>query len=728
MGVSASSSLKEDPKIITASASSSCLSPSYVDALECFPFYTDNGYKYAKQRKHLQRFIDGDPTLTVLELKFGTFDAESSKGSMLVVERLKTSTTLKELILYSCFIHEDCIKCFIDGLANNQSLEIIYLNRSSAGKKKYSKKGEDRLATIIGMAIKKNNHLKAVIMGPSCQISNDGLVDLSAGLAHHNSIEKIDITCDYPVRSLITYKGIQVFSMMLGTNKVLKEVNLRNCGLGLQATEVLVASLERNATLEAISLDHNFLMRQAEVSELLVAMIKNKLKRVSLSDCNLLSNQVVSIIKGLTENTHASLEYMDISDNTLDVVYSRNFKTSEAIKDLLRSTVTRIKVLKIRNARLGANGIKNIAEGLEHNTSVEEIDLSFNYNGDDDSIDSDYDDGSDDSNDSNDSNASDDSVNSSNSDNDDESDTTSHNAVNKNDNDDDGVSKRKITNMDAIISIIHMLKSNHTLKIINLRGWSKVGLERIGFEASRALFEAVASNPTIERVHCDGVYLLNDELGAMFAKLLKTNSNLRVFHVIFGGLLSKKGRTEIVDAVRQNYTITEIWGRLYRVSDNPRYSCDDICEDGYQSWSSDEDCDERLYVHKQPIDLFLERNRRGLGKCLMDDEDRKVLEVEGRNACDGAGIACMKTGGIWPHIFFKLGSNIPNKRILENNSESDYDDDNEDSNTHVEASLLFYMIREKPDIFSYVTYNDDNRKCRHKCNESNAKKRPRLQN
>ena len=212
------------------------------------------------------------------------------------------------------------------------------------------------------------------------QIGSAGAMSTFRSLEHHTSLEELDLSGNSQLAVGDSEAVGWAIERLLRLCATLKVLNLNKCGLDTAVATHIAAGLEHNISLEQLDLSKNRLLAEGG-SEAVGCAIERMLrlcatlKVLNLNKCGLDTAVAIHIVAGLEHNT--SLEQLDLSENW-QLAEGDSEAVGCAIERMLRVN-TRLKVLNLSCCRLDTAVATHIAAGLEHNISLEQLNLSENW-------------------------------------------------------------------------------------------------------------------------------------------------------------------------------------------------------------------------------------------------------------------------------------------------------------------------------------------------------------
>ena len=206
-------------------------------------------------------------------------------------------------------------------------------------------------------------------------IDSQNAVGIFRSLEHNTSLKKLDLSENRQLAEGDSEEVGYAIERMLNVNKTLKVLNLSSCELHAAVATSILRSLQHNTSLEELDLSENSQLGDSEVVGCAIERVLNvniKLKKLTLSSCELDTAVATSIFRSLQHNT--SLEELDLSENS-------QLGDSEVVGcaiERMFNVNKKLKVLTLCSCELDTAVATSIFRSLQHNTSLEELDLSEN--------------------------------------------------------------------------------------------------------------------------------------------------------------------------------------------------------------------------------------------------------------------------------------------------------------------------------------------------------------
>ena len=231
--------------------------------------------------------------------------------------------------------------------------------------------GDDGIAHLA-TAFQANTTLKILDIGCDRGITVNGAKSLGRALSLNSSLEQLNIS-----RTSIGDEGVAHIANALQKNTTIKLLDVTGCiGMSCKGAQSLGRALSVNSSLEKLHISSCTSIGDEGVADIAYALQTNTtMKVVDVSNCGMSCKGAKSLARALDANS--SLEELKLSDTSI------GDEGVAHIADALQTNTT-IKRLNVSNCGISCEGAKSLARALAANSSfLEELDISFNYIGDD---------------------------------------------------------------------------------------------------------------------------------------------------------------------------------------------------------------------------------------------------------------------------------------------------------------------------------------------------------
>ena len=297
-------------------------------------------------------------------LKAVDFEVCSDIGAQEVERFLnRDNSHIEDISLRGPFGDDGC-KAIAKVLETNTSIRKIKLDG-------YRKIGVDG-ASAIAKAIRINTTVLDLDIGFTClDLGMEERKILAGGIAANTTIRNLNMKnmCFNNDDSII--KIIQT-----GTN--IRSICLTRC------SAAIVKALLNNPSIEKIDLNDTDFENSENDARALSELLKNTktVKTMTLSYCRMNANTIRCIAEGIKVNT--SIEELDLSEMGCGVIFSEHIKIIINAMDVLAEAIKvnqTLQRLNLHHSQLGYMGyfFETLADALEYNTVLQELDLSRNW-------------------------------------------------------------------------------------------------------------------------------------------------------------------------------------------------------------------------------------------------------------------------------------------------------------------------------------------------------------
>ena len=308
----------------------------------------------------LSHMLKTNKTLNVFVISFNSING---RGARYLSEGISSSSAINKLDLSYNPIQrgEDGLSHLCQALTTNTSLVELTLTNCELI-------FTEENGQALSLMLKTNKTLKIFTL-LSNSINGRGVCYLSKGISSSSAISKLDLKGN-PIQD--DKDGLSHLCQALKTNTSLVELNLSYCKLHEACGPALRHMLETNKTLTSLDLSHNFKIKSHNVASIAEGLSSNhSLKCLDLRWCDIHDTGMKRLTDCLMMNN--SLEELDLRDNIISAEAARGFS------DMLKRVNSPLKKLNVSGCELTDAAVKSLASALEVNPSLEELDLSGNF-------------------------------------------------------------------------------------------------------------------------------------------------------------------------------------------------------------------------------------------------------------------------------------------------------------------------------------------------------------
>ena len=328
--------------------------------------------------------------LTTLEISVKGF---SETGSFLPLttfaEVLKGTTKLQVLRLLNGLIDSQNAITIFRSLEHNTSLEKLDLSGSS----QLAKGDSEAVGCAIERMLSVNRTLKVLNIS-HCRLDTAVITYVFRSLEHTTSLEELDLSENSQLSEGDSEAVGCALERMLNVNRTLKLLNLSECGVTDSIVEHILTGVTKNTSL--VKLDMRFCKLSISYAASLLQQVTTRptLSRVHVDKVDVIGVGRMELDRGTATVTMShdagltshcvELLFRALDHSGLASTLKVNNLTDESAKSLgglaggssvkalnLSSTI-------ISHNRIGSAGAVSIFRSLEHNTSLEKLDLSQN--------------------------------------------------------------------------------------------------------------------------------------------------------------------------------------------------------------------------------------------------------------------------------------------------------------------------------------------------------------
>ena len=297
-------------------------------------------------------------------------EGDSEAVGCAIERMLNVNRTLKILNFTDCRLKNEVVSSFANGLAQNHSVRKVIL--------------------------------------PSNNIGSTGAVSIFRSLEHNTSLKELDLSENWRLAVGDSEAVGCTIERMLNVNKTLKVLNLSSCELDTAVATSIFRSLQHNTSLEELDLSVNSQLTEGDSEAVGCAIertlnVNRTLRILILHGCGITDPIAKHISTGLINST--SLVILDIESPTLSISCAMSLLHQVITHPTVRTTVDEVNILGVGRVKMdketmlcenslgpvfslsldtlqcqwmkidGHNAI-DIFRSLEHNTSLEGLDLS----------------------------------------------------------------------------------------------------------------------------------------------------------------------------------------------------------------------------------------------------------------------------------------------------------------------------------------------------------------
>ena len=295
-------------------------------------------------------------TISKLGLRMTSIGFEDCKA---LSELLASSECIEVLTIGDNELSPDSIQLIVDGLSLNTSLEILIMSDAKFG-------SENVLS--LASVLKGNTRLKELNIG-ECDIQSSDSVHLAKALEENTTtqLQTLELMGN-PIES----EGAVAFADMLATNKSLTNVNLGYCKIQGEGAVHLAEALENNSTVSGFNVASNPIGSEGAVAFADMLATNKSLTELNMRWCIIHGEGAVCLAKALEKNS--TVREFNISHNPIGsegaVAFASMLKKNQCLETLMICGDDLGNVIGVEDAL-------ELIESLKHNTTLEELGLSY---------------------------------------------------------------------------------------------------------------------------------------------------------------------------------------------------------------------------------------------------------------------------------------------------------------------------------------------------------------
>ena len=309
----------------------------------------------------------------------------SSNGAVSIFRSLEHNTTLEELDLSGNRQlgegDSEAAGCAIERMLNvNRTLKLLKLAKCGF---------TSEVASSFSNGLAQNHSVSKMILH-SNNIGSAGAVSIFRSLEHNTSLEELDLSQNRQLAEADSEAVGCAIERMLNVNRTLKVLNLSGCNVTDSILKCILTGLTKNTSLVKLDMELSKLSVTSAVS---LFQQMTTLSRVHVGEVNVLGVGMIGMDSGtmwcvvgnlIPENCVeffralnnsglkvSNLNVQDLTDQTADY-FAVGLAESQSVQALKLSHSFWEKKI------IGSAGAVSIFRSLEHNTTLEELDLSEN--------------------------------------------------------------------------------------------------------------------------------------------------------------------------------------------------------------------------------------------------------------------------------------------------------------------------------------------------------------
>ena len=262
--------------------------------------------------------------------------------------------------------NSEAVGCALERmLINNAGISVLVLKSCGIG---------DHMGEKIGMGLAGNKTVKVLNVSKN-NIYSGGAVSIFTVLEHNSSLEELDLSRNQQITEGDAERVGCTLNKILKVNKAIQTLKLQQCGICDKIGKQIGVGLTRNKSLRVLNISHGSIHSGGAVS-----IFKSLQQNSSLEELDLSWNWYLT--KDDSEAVGCAIERMLTVNKTIQTLKLQQCGICDKICKKIGVGLAENKCLRVLNISCGSihsGGAISIFTSLESNTSLEELDLSWNW-------------------------------------------------------------------------------------------------------------------------------------------------------------------------------------------------------------------------------------------------------------------------------------------------------------------------------------------------------------
>ena len=353
-------------------------------------FQCQNGNIESQNAVEIFRSVGHNTSLKQLDLSWNSQLAEGDSEAVgCALERmLNMNRTLKVLNLCDCGLKNVLAISIFRSLESNTSLKELDLSWN----RRLSEHDSEAVGCAIERMLNVNRTLKVLNLC-DCGLENVLAISVFRSLESNNSLKELDLSWNRQLAENDSEAVGCSLERMLNMNKTLEVLHLCGCIVTEQMAEHILTGVTKNMSLLKFNIEQCILSGSCAVSLLQQVTTHYTLSRVHVNEVDVLGvgkvkmeGKFIWCVVGDTVSERCVEFFRALNDSSMKVseMYVRDLtdQTAESFALGLVESQTIRAMTSTHNFRekqnISSAGAVSIFRSLEHNTSLEELDLSGN--------------------------------------------------------------------------------------------------------------------------------------------------------------------------------------------------------------------------------------------------------------------------------------------------------------------------------------------------------------
>ncbi|KAG0241714.1 hypothetical protein BGX31_000923 [Mortierella sp. GBA43] len=290
-----------------------------------------------------------------LETIFVTASSISASDAKIIAKLIKSShaANIKSLKLEGNTISQQATKLMFEAWKFNKSITTLSLARSGI---------DDKTIKYLSKVLPKNETLRSLDLSGN-HISSQGVDMLAQAMIENRGVTRLCLQSNN-----IKKAGAPHLAKILAKNRVLRHLNIGSNSLGADGVTLIAEAVRFNRTLYSLSLDMNE-MGSKGASAIATALVSNRhLTHLYIPHNNIRDKGLEDICESLKRNK--CLAYLDLELNHIGLGQSTS--GLKALGDILKINTT-LREINLSFNLFSAQAIEGLANGMAMNTTLESV-------------------------------------------------------------------------------------------------------------------------------------------------------------------------------------------------------------------------------------------------------------------------------------------------------------------------------------------------------------------
>ncbi|KAI7821867.1 hypothetical protein BC939DRAFT_478060 [Gamsiella multidivaricata] len=302
----------------------------------------------------LIRFLAGKDSTTLQTINIKTMVISATDARLLArLVRSSEAANIRTLKLDRNTISQDAFKLLFEAFKYNRTITTLSMTRASV---------DDKAIKAIAKAVEKSTTLKELDLS-SNRITALGCEILCEALVCNRSLTRLCLQSNN-----FKKPGATPLAMLLRKNRVLRHLNVGSNGLGTEGCVMIAEAVRFNRSLSSLSLDLNE-MGALGATAMAIALVSNRnLTYLYIPHNNIGEEGLIKICASLKRNT--TLVGLDLELNHIGS--GQSIEGMKALAEVLR-TNTSLRDINLSYNILSSEAVQELMKGVAANSTLESI-------------------------------------------------------------------------------------------------------------------------------------------------------------------------------------------------------------------------------------------------------------------------------------------------------------------------------------------------------------------